>query len=461
MSIYREDLEGLEREIFIESFECDNELLKCMALYEMSKIKYEQMCNDAELKVLTESGTYDDLAFLYQEANQVAEQEQGNIFQRMWAALCNFFRGIKNFFTGHKDIPDDMAVSVPANTREVVGNIKAAFTNPVQFLAKVASSPAAKATGGFMAALGGMFALNSAYKKVTKSEAETWVDELNAFAKQKISAIQGLLSQGLSSLGNTVKGIPVVGDLFSWLVDKAKEIGNLIKNCFGKAVDAVKNRFGGKAKKMGKEADKALVDAQKQQRNAKTPQERAAADAAVQKAGNLQTNARNQRIHEDRLNNNRDRALNRQNSDGSTGSSYTLGNSEYRLDGNGKTLMTRVNKAGVGPTEFRPMSDREVQLVPKDVRRHFGFESADDEVIDASEIRDFLGDDYEVSVAESGDALDIVFVGENAEDDIVGSWFVDDAISIQKSIFGSDPDEEGFTESYEDDIDDELASLLD
>ena len=75
MNIFMEELTGDERDLYIEYSICDNTLKQCYTMFEMVGLKYKQMCDDAELKVLQESGTYDDLAFLYQEAQAQAEEE--------------------------------------------------------------------------------------------------------------------------------------------------------------------------------------------------------------------------------------------------------------------------------------------------------------------------------------------------------------------------------------------------
>ena len=82
MNIFMEELTGVERDLYIEYSICNNTLKQCDTMLEMVGIKYNQMCEDAELKVLQESGTYDDLAFLYQEAEAQASEESKGILQK-------------------------------------------------------------------------------------------------------------------------------------------------------------------------------------------------------------------------------------------------------------------------------------------------------------------------------------------------------------------------------------------
>ena len=120
---------------------------------------------------------------------------------------------------------------------------------------------------------------------------------------------------------------------------------------------------------------------------------------------------------------------------------YVQGNTMYRLFDNGTS---------------KPLSQREVTQVPKGIRRQLGFESADDEVIDASTIREALGSNYIVEVCKNGDALKITFIGENVEDDVLN--VMEPEIPIQESIFGVDCSDEETTESYSD-VEKELLEL--
>ncbi|MBQ5524446.1 MAG: hypothetical protein IIT93_02880, partial [Paludibacteraceae bacterium] len=59
-----ETLTGFEREIAIESAKMDISMQKLDALYEAVDANLQANYKEAELKVYTESGTYDDLAML-------------------------------------------------------------------------------------------------------------------------------------------------------------------------------------------------------------------------------------------------------------------------------------------------------------------------------------------------------------------------------------------------------------
>lgn len=97
-SIYFGYMTESERVELIEESTLNNEFEKLNMLYEMRTMQYEQNCRDAELKVLSESGTYDDLEYLLEvAATEVAEQKQG-ILTKIGNVLKNLWKSIKNAF---------------------------------------------------------------------------------------------------------------------------------------------------------------------------------------------------------------------------------------------------------------------------------------------------------------------------------------------------------------------------
>ena len=117
MSIYFDYLSEDERELYIEEKSIENEFYKLNTIYEMVCMKYEQMQKEAEYKVFSESGTYDDLAFLIQEADQEVNQQKENIFQK----IINFFKNLFGKITGktnkikNSQLNDDELIEVPSD----------------------------------------------------------------------------------------------------------------------------------------------------------------------------------------------------------------------------------------------------------------------------------------------------------------------------------------------------------
>ncbi len=92
--IFRSSLSETERDFQILESAFDTEIKQCGVMLEMTLSTYEINKAQAEHKVLTESGTYDDLEMLYTEANVEANQKGQGIFSKMIAAIRRFFGNI-------------------------------------------------------------------------------------------------------------------------------------------------------------------------------------------------------------------------------------------------------------------------------------------------------------------------------------------------------------------------------
>jgi hypothetical protein len=113
-TIYNSYLTGNERTEAIEEAEIENQFSKLNLMLEMVNMRLEQNIKDAELKVFRESGTYDDLQYLCEEAeNQAAEQKQ-NIFQKIIGVILRIFNsigeGIKKLFNIQGNPEDEIEI---------------------------------------------------------------------------------------------------------------------------------------------------------------------------------------------------------------------------------------------------------------------------------------------------------------------------------------------------------------
>nr|DAO30582.1 MAG TPA: hypothetical protein [Caudoviricetes sp.] len=72
----------------------DIEMLQCESALSAISIESEANAKRAELKVMCENGTYDDLFELYREASEEASDKKKNIFVRMIEGICNFVRNL-------------------------------------------------------------------------------------------------------------------------------------------------------------------------------------------------------------------------------------------------------------------------------------------------------------------------------------------------------------------------------
>ena len=251
-----------------------------------------------------------------------------------------------------------------------------------------------------------------------------------------------------------------VGQFIEVILKPAREALNYINAALRKAGSFVKDKILPKFKTTEQnrsENKKAIRNAAVDLANSKTDEERQKAQnrltGAQQKEGFYQNleNTRNkvQKVKDATTGTMRSKEIPQYGNTNPT--SYFLQNDRvYR-----KELDDKGNEIHV------PLSQKDIINLPRNIRRSLGFESTDsEEIIDAHYIRESLGENYTVEVCENGEALNITFIGENAEDDIfnVIEKEEDEEISIQESIFGVDSSEEEITESYSD-IEKELLEL--
>ena len=92
-----ETLTGLEREFVIESTKLDISMDKLNVLYEAVCSTLNANYREAELKVYSENGTYEDLAMLYTEAEKEAAGKQRSILGSVFKIIKDLCTTIKNF----------------------------------------------------------------------------------------------------------------------------------------------------------------------------------------------------------------------------------------------------------------------------------------------------------------------------------------------------------------------------
>ena len=97
-SIVNGYMNAIEREndMFNRSIEIESNKISLMVEAYYNKLENDYLL--AEQKVMMENGTYDDLTYLYMEANEEANQNKETIFQKIKAFFQRIFDSIKNLF---------------------------------------------------------------------------------------------------------------------------------------------------------------------------------------------------------------------------------------------------------------------------------------------------------------------------------------------------------------------------
>ena len=83
MSNINFELEGIDRKFQIFTMESVIPMVKLRNLYEMTNLQIDNYRDSAELKVLKESGTMDDLKYLYEAAEESMKDNKKEISGKM------------------------------------------------------------------------------------------------------------------------------------------------------------------------------------------------------------------------------------------------------------------------------------------------------------------------------------------------------------------------------------------
>lgn len=128
MDVFNAYLEGAERELAIETAREDVEFSRYMTMLEMVDLHHAQLVREAEFKVFSEGGTYDDYMYLLEEANKETAAKKNGIFASIFTAIGQLIQNIANLiagiFTGGKSNLDPNAnVQLTSEDQESLGII--------------------------------------------------------------------------------------------------------------------------------------------------------------------------------------------------------------------------------------------------------------------------------------------------------------------------------------------------
>ena len=247
--IFKSYLSEEERAIAIEESTYEIQMAKLNAMYEMVDKNLELNMLEAEAKVLTESGTYDDLDYLYEEANnEAAEKKEGiiskiiGVVKQIWQAITNT---ITNFFSKNKDVKDE--AEVDENDEKRMNALNAVWGKIKQLLNFVRNNGGKIAIG--VAALGGVILagfelFGKEGKKIKKpsSVVKGWIQSIKSKSGEVTSALSSASGDGeeqkkalniLSTVGNKLK---------SWI----SSLTSALSNGFSSAKEAISDKIEGR-----------------------------------------------------------------------------------------------------------------------------------------------------------------------------------------------------------------------
>ena len=212
MRIYEEYLDNDERELAIEKAKEELNNARLEFMLEMVDRKHEINRMNAELKVLKEGGTYEDLDFLYEAAeNEKNEEKQGiisSIITGITSIIQSIINTINGFFKKQKKNDDDenKTLKVPTAVADSANKLCSTYENMKNKITDMSTVDKVKSFGKVVAALGGTIvevevAKNkvTSYKEIKKKEAD-----------EEITTMQAILSmcnEKLTSIPNSVRGL--------------------------------------------------------------------------------------------------------------------------------------------------------------------------------------------------------------------------------------------------------------
>ena len=261
--IFKSYLSEEERAIAIEESTYEIQMAKLNAMYEMVDKNLELNMLEAEAKVLTESGTYDDLDYLYEEANkEAAEKKEGiiakivGVVKQIWQAITNT---ITNFFSKNKvgegeaevDENDEKRVNA---LNGVWGKIKLVLNFVRNNGAKIAMGVAAIGT----LILGGLELFGKKGKKVKRpsSVVKGWIQSIKSKAGEVNSALKSAIA-GDEDHKKALEILSTVGEkLKDWVTSLTSALGSVM--VLNKVISPKEGKENDNAdKKEGKENAKA------------------------------------------------------------------------------------------------------------------------------------------------------------------------------------------------------------
>lgn len=429
--VFNAYLQGEEREAAIAEATLDNEYEKLCTLYEMTMLQHAQMERDAELKVFAESGTYDDLTYLLEQAEQQTEEKKKGIITKIIDVIKSICNAISNTVKkilglGNKDEEVEISKDTVEKANAFV-KMKEQVVAGVNELKRSDATMAEKLKAGgsilsaikvpilaTAAAAGGAVVMVK-MKKGDLDNLSQKVDDCNNTIKGQLAALEQKINEsgnpvfmeGLKkiksvvSLGNSVTKeiVNAISKATNTVVDGAKAIGADVK-------DKVEQISSKEQKKIGKVADKAKKEL----------------DEGIKNAGKAVINAKKE------------------------AKTVKVGKNIYKCMADGSCFVNLGNKGNQAnqfvKADMKKLPQKVVdvlQQIASNPGKFGAYEQADFDMI-----YEILGDEYTIEMAEDGESI-----------------LISESVVLDKmtSIFGVDYTDE-FTESEDLTLESEISELM-
>lgn len=208
-----DNLIGEERDLYIEDAKLELDFGKLETLMNVIEMQREQNTMDAEYRVFAESGTCDDLAYLYEAVEAEANKAKKNIFKKIIEWFKNVLTTIASKIKsiGSKKIDGNTDVKV---SKEVDNAIKSVDSLYAKFNAGITNLKAGKFSEAWgnlkdivIPSVIGAGAVTTGVVMYKKGKLDTVIDSISKKSKEILDVVESVISNIPDTLSNLVSKI--------------------------------------------------------------------------------------------------------------------------------------------------------------------------------------------------------------------------------------------------------------
>ena len=259
----------------------ENQMAHLEHEWNLLMLEHELNLHSIETKILMESGTVDDMAYLYAMEAEEVNGQQGGILTRMINAILGFLRKIKNALFGQEPkpeaLPEEVKVDDPSAIKKAWETIK---SNPAGAAAALAAI-----AGGFVLVKNAIVPTWKDMKTIEEEMAtklEAWKSEAEKLeAKKKLTKDEQKRLVDLKEQIDATKGLAnKISRSVKALVPGTDENEKLKETAADRKEDEKKSAEEKKEKKTQQKKEKKEAKEQKKEDDLKAEADKAGASAA-------------------------------------------------------------------------------------------------------------------------------------------------------------------------------------
>ena len=200
----------------------ENKLDNLFTMYEMSICRTNQIYRDLETKIYAEDGTFDDMEYLYSEAEEQMDEQKVGILSKIINFIRNIIKKLKDRIMSLFGKGDDTDIEVPKEQLGMIDKIINHFKNIKAAFTKILSGDILGGCGDLIGAAAFEFTVAAgavAFITIRKSKLKdkfTFINNINDTIDKAVEKIQGYVK---SKVGKG-KIFDVVSSALKFIKDK-------------------------------------------------------------------------------------------------------------------------------------------------------------------------------------------------------------------------------------------------